>query len=112
MKIIHQRTNTVLGSNIKMATSFKDRLVGLMFQDEMKDMDGLLLDPCRSIHNFFVRFPIDVIFISKKNTVVKVLRNFRPWCVSGIYLRATKTLELPAGSLHEDIRPGDQLEVL
>lgn len=112
MKIIHQRTNTILGSNIKKATSFKDRLVGLMFQDEMKGMDGLLLEPCRSIHNFFVRFPIDVVFISKKNTVVKVIRNFRPWQVSGIYLKATKTLELPAGVLHDDINPGDTLEVL
>jgi uncharacterized membrane protein (UPF0127 family) len=112
MKIIHERTNTILGSNIKRATSFQDRLLGLMFQDEMKGMDGLLIEPCRSIHNFFVRFPIDVVFISKKNTVVKVLRNFRPWQISGIYFTATKTLELPAGTLHEDIIPGDKLEVL
>lgn len=112
MKIIHKRTNIVLGSNIRKATSFRDRLLGLMFLDEMKNMDGLLIEPCRSIHNFFVRFPIDVVFISKSNKVVKVLRNFRPWYVSGIYFRASKTLELPAGALHDDIKPGDQLEVL
>lgn len=111
MKVVHTKTNKVLGENIKLAHTFYERLMGLMFIDNMKDMDGLLLDPCRSIHNCFVRFPIDVIFLSKEDIVVKIIRNFRPWRFSGIYLRAQKTLELPSGSVDESICPGDKLEI-
>lgn len=111
MKITHLKTKKVLGENIKEASSFYARLKGLMFIDQMQDMDGLMLDPCRSIHNCFVRFPIDVIFINKKNEVVKVIKNFKPWRFSWIYFNAQKTLELPAGTLGDDINPGDKLEI-
>lgn len=111
MKIVHTKTNIILGEDIKLANSFTDRLKGLMFAKEMVG-DGLLLDPCNSIHNCFVHFPIDVIFMDRDNKVVKVLHNFKPWRFSWIYFKAVRTLELPAGKVPEDVRPGDQLEVL
>lgn len=112
MKVIHKKSQKVLGENIKEAKTFFDRLIGLMFIDRMNEMDGLMLDPCRSIHNCFVRFPIDVIFINKENEVVKVIRNFRPWRFSWIYFKAQKTLELPLGTLDETVMPGDKLEIV
>lgn len=111
MKVKHIKSNKILGENIKEAKSFMDRLIGLMFKDSMEGMDGLMLDPCRSIHNCFVRFPIDVIFINKQNEVVKVIRNFAPWRFSWIYFKAQKTLELPAGTVDDSIITGDKLEI-
>ena len=111
MKIIHKKSNFVLGENIKYASSMVERMKGLMFAKEMLG-DGLLLEPCNSIHNCFVRFPIDVIFMDRDNKIVKILRSFKPWRFSWIYFKAVRTLELPEGKIPNEIEVGDELEVL
>ena len=111
MIVINKRNNQTIAENVKLADSFYDRLMGVMFIKEMKGMDGLLLSPSNSIHNFFVRFALDVIFIDRNDKVVKVIRNFKPWRMTRIYFTATKVLELPAGKLIDDIEVGDELEV-
>jgi uncharacterized protein len=88
MKIIHKKTQTVIANKTKVASTVLERMVGLMFRKEYgQEFDGLLIEPCNSIHNCFVRFPIDVIFISKNNTVVKIIREFKPWRFSAIYFK-------------------------
>ncbi len=112
MKFIHKKTQRVLASKAKKATTTLERMVGLMFRKEFgNEFDGLLIEPCNSIHNCFVRFPIDVIFISKNNVVVKVIREFKPWRFTGIYFKSKKVLELPGGTLDFEIMVGDELEV-
>ena len=112
MIIVNKRNEQKIANDVKHANTFMSRLLGVMFIKEMKGMDGLLLDPCNSIHNFFVRFALDVIFLDKNYKVVKVIRNFKPWRMTRIYFTACRVLELPAGTLIEDIKKGDQLEVL
>jgi uncharacterized membrane protein (UPF0127 family) len=112
MKVVHSKTNYILGENVKLASSFSERLLGLMFIKEMKNMDGLILEPCNSIHNCFVRFPIDVIFLSKDNVIVKIIRGFKPWRFSWIYFKSRRVLELPNGVIPNNIVEGDKLEVL
>jgi len=112
MKVIHKKTNFILGTNIKHANNMFSRLVGLMFIKKMEGMDGLLLEPGNSIHNCFVRFPIDVLFLSKKNEIVKVIRGFKPWRFTRIYFKASKVLELPQGTIPENIHEGDEVEVI
>ena len=111
MRVVHKKTDFVLGEDVRYANSFRERLLGLMFSKEMIG-DGLLLEPCTSIHNCFVRFPIDVIFMDRDNKVVKVLRHFKQWRFSWIYLGARRALELPAGKVPDEISKGDQLEVM
>ena len=111
MEIIHLKTDRVIASKIKYASTAIERLRGLMFTRELVGMDGLLLEPCNSIHNCFVFFSLDVIFLDKNNKVVKVIRDFKPWRFSWIYLKARKVIEIPAGKLIEGIDIGDELEV-
>lgn len=111
MVILNTRNNLLIAENVKYANTLLSRTLGLMFIKEMKGMDGLLLDPCNSIHNFFVRFSLDVVFLNREFEVVKVIRGFKPWRMTRIYFKASKVLELPAGALIEDIRSGDKLEV-
>jgi len=111
LKVIHKETNKVLANDLKIAKSFADRTLGLMFIKEMKGFDALLLEPCTSVHNFFVRFPIDLIFLNKDNKVVKLIPCFKPWRMTGIYLKARKVLELPNGTIGDFIKVGDSLEV-
>lgn len=111
MKVIHKKTQFILGEDVKLANTFSSRLIGLMFAKEMIG-DGLILDPGNSIHNCFVRFPIDVIFMDADNKVVKIIRSFKPWRFSWIYFKARRTLELPEGKIPESVQVGDELEVL
>ena len=112
MKIKHIKSGKYLGSEIKEAKSFGDRTMGLMFKTTMDGFDGLILSPCPSIHTFFMRFNIDVVFTDKNFSIVKIIRNMKPWRMSGMYLKAFYGIELPSGRLDQSIIEGDQLEVI
>ena len=46
---------------------------------------------------FFMRFPIDVVFLDRDWRVVGIRHGLRPWRVAGAR-RAAAALELPAGA--------------
>jgi len=59
---------------------------------------------------FFMRFPIDVVFLTRDDIVVKVVPGIKPWraAMGG---GGKKALELPAGAAAESgLETGDQLE--
>ena len=90
MKVIHEKSNYLLGENISSATTFFKRLRGYMFyKTANQSFDGLFFPNAKSIHNCFVRFSIDAIFIDKHNRIVKIIRDFRPWSFSLIYFKAS-----------------------
>jgi uncharacterized protein len=94
------------------ADSFVPRLRGLLGRRELPTGEGLLLSPSSSIHTFFMRFPIDAVFLDRGFRVVGVAPNVRPWRLAG-RKRARRVLELPAGeSERRRIRAGDQLTVV
>ncbi|MBF0359812.1 MAG: DUF192 domain-containing protein [Oligoflexia bacterium] len=71
-----------------------------MFKKEMKTFldkepfDGLLIESCTSIHTCFMQFNIDVLFLDKNNTIIKIIKNMSPWRISWFYFRARRVLEL------------------
>jgi uncharacterized membrane protein (UPF0127 family) len=83
-----------------------------MFKEKLVGAEGLLIDPCRSIHTCFMKYSLDIVFLSNENKIIKIIRHMKPWRLSWIYLSATKTLELPAGKLPTDVKEGDFLEVI
>lgn len=111
MKIKITYKNKILSNNIEVAESFSSRLIGLMFKEKFENADGLMIDPCRSIHTCFMKYPLDIVFLSKEDKVVKIVRCLQPWRMTWIYYRAKKTLEMPAGKLPLDLFEGDSLEV-
>jgi uncharacterized membrane protein (UPF0127 family) len=113
MKILIKINDKILMDQILIANSFVDRLMGLMFRDSPpQNSNGLLIDPCNSIHTFFMRYSLDVVFIDSKNKVVKIIYALKPWRMTWIYFKARKTLELPAGKLDKSLKVGDLLEVV
>lgn len=112
MKLKIKYNEKILSENILLADTLWSRLIGLMFKKELLEADGLMLDPCRSIHTFFMRYSLDIVFINSKNEIIKIIRDLKPWRMTWIYLNACKTLELPAGKLPQDVSIGDRLEVV
>lgn len=110
MKVEIRYRGKILATDILIADDPVSRVIGLMFRKAPRG-NGLLLDPCNSIHTFFMRYSLDIVFITRSNQVVKIVRNMRPWRMTWIYWRAKKTLEVPAGKLPMDLAEGDILEV-
>lgn len=101
MKVINKTKNKVVCNNCSLADTFITRVVGLIGRKELKKDEGLVITKCRSIHSFFMKFPICAIFIDRDGKVVKILDNFKPYRVSGYYYKADKVIELPAGKAAE-----------
>ena len=111
MKIQISYGDKILSKDILIAESMLDRLIGLMFREKIIGAEGLLINPCRSIHTFFMRYSLDIVFLSSDNRIIKIIRDMKPWRMTWIYFRANKTLELPAGKFPADLREGDLLVV-
>jgi uncharacterized membrane protein (UPF0127 family) len=65
--------------------------------------------PCESVHTFFMRFPIDLVYLSRDLKVKKVRHAVGPWRLSAC-LTAHSLIELPAGTLKRtETRKGDRI---
>lgn len=102
----------VIAKNVMLADCILSRMKGLMFQSNLEVNQGLWIDPCKSIHTFFMQFPIDTIFLSKDLKVVHKIENLIPWNITGYYFKAQSVLELKAGTIQKKISLGDQLEFI
>jgi len=89
-------------------TTFR-RLRGLLGKRELSPGDGVVLRPGWSIHTAFMLFPIDVVYISADQVVVKVVRNLKPWRASTCR-GARDVVELAAGeAARRGLEPGDRV---
>ncbi len=81
----------------RFARSYWSRLKGLLGTRVLPDGDGLLIEPCNSIHMFFMAFPIDAVYLDDADRILRVAAELKPWRVGPIVGRAKRVLELPAG---------------
>jgi uncharacterized membrane protein (UPF0127 family) len=103
------KENTVV-VDLKIAKSFKERLLGLMFKRRMNRNEGLLILGCRSIHTCFMRFAIDVVFMDINHRVICLKKRIKPWRLGGFVPKAYMTLELPEDTINrKNISLGDVL---
>src|ERR687897_3899365 len=72
------------------------RMRGLLGRNELRPGEGLLLRPASSVHTFFMRFPIDAVFLDGDLRVLAVRPEVPPWRTAG-HRGARAVLELPAG---------------
>lgn len=112
-RVVNRDRGGALAERARTAATFFSRFRGLMGARDLPDGEALLLDGDNSIHTFFMRFPIDVVFLDGEERVLHQIHAMRPWRVSRIVWRAKAVLELPAGTLaRTGTRVGDQLEIL
>ncbi len=101
------RTGTIVARHLEIAGDSASRRRGLLGRDGLDEGHALVIAPCNSIHMFFMRFAIDVLFVARDGRVVKCAHDVRPWRIS-IAWRAYAAIECPAGTLKRtDTRPGD-----
>ena len=92
--------NGIMRADVCAADNFLLRLRGLIGRD-IDTVVGLLLQPCAEIHTMFMSGPIDVIYLDKNNTVLRLDRAVQPWRFCKRQSRAYSVLELAAGKAEE-----------
>ncbi len=116
MKPIHllnSTRGTTLFVNGQLATLWKDRLIGLMGRRNLEPDEGIVIQPCESIHTHWMRFAIDVVFIDVKGIVVKVCPNVRPWRVRFGGWNADTVIEGVPGMIERSgTQPGDRIKIV
>ena len=72
---------------------------GLTICNNFEDFDGFLIENCKIIHSFFMRFSFDVIFLNAEFEVIAMYLDFKPFRVSKYVKKSKYVLELPKGSI-------------
>lgn len=108
----NQTQEKVLFGNLKIADGFFSRGIGLLGKKSLGADEALWLIPGNSVHTFFMKFSLAVIFVDKKNQVVKILPNLKPNKLVLPVWKAHSVIECNAD--HEqlkNIKVGDKLHV-
>ena len=109
-KVTNSTRGTVLATCLEVADSAPKRSKGLLGRVGLAPGEGLWIVPCESVHTFFMRFPIDLVYLDRKNMIKKVRNEVGAWRMSAC-LSAHSVLELPAGTIREtQTQSGDTLE--
>jgi len=110
-RAINRTRGTVLASRLELAGTGKSRRKGLLGREGLLPGEGLWIVPCESVHTFFMRFAIDLVYLDRKHTVRKLKTAVGPWRMSACFA-AHSVLELPAGTIRaSQTEPGDELEI-
>lgn len=108
---LNRTRGETLASRVVLADDYDSRSKGLLGRTSMDADEGMWIVPCPMIHTFFMKFPIDVVFLSKKGKVVKVIEDLKPWRLSPWVFSAHSVLELAGGALKGRAAVGEELEI-
>jgi len=99
MIAVNTRTGKALATNVRVADNLFTRMKGLLGKKELPIGEALWIKPCFSVHTFFMKFPIDVIFLNKDNQIIAAVSNLTPNCMTRLYPQSFSVLELPPGTI-------------
>ena len=98
---LNTRTQKVLARNVEIADNLFTRMKGLMGRPVLQEGQGMLIKRSgNSIHTFFMKFSIDLLFINKSGEVKWLRENVTPWkMIIAPLVFQTDCLELPGGTI-------------
>jgi uncharacterized membrane protein (UPF0127 family) len=111
MALRNARTGAIVASALEPAFESATRNRGLLGRETLAPGHALVIAPSNLVHTFFMRFALDLIFVSRRGDVVKIRTAVPRSRIVGA-LRAFAVVEMNAGSLAGlDLVPGDRLEL-
>jgi uncharacterized membrane protein (UPF0127 family) len=111
MRAVNGTRGTVLAASLEIADTAASRNKGLLSRDGLAPGGGLWIVPCQSVHTFFMRFPIDLVYLDSRKRVRKVRSAVGAGRIS-FCLTSQSVIELPAGTVLEtQTQAGDTLMI-
>jgi hypothetical protein len=111
-QVVNTTKGTMLASAAKLATTYGERRQGLLGRSSLEEGEGLIIRPCKGVHSFGMKFPIDVAYVSNDGEILHIISPLHPNRLGPLMLRAAWILELPQGVLSRtETVPGDILAI-
>jgi uncharacterized membrane protein (UPF0127 family) len=88
LQVFNATRGTLLANSLEVADTGTQAQQGIAWPKELAPGEGLWIVPCESVHTFFMKFPIDLVYIDRKNRIKKVVRNVVPHGALRMPLRA------------------------
>ena len=105
----NERTGVSIATHLETAFESASRNRGLLGRTALPPGHALIIAPSNMVHTFFMRFPIDLIFVARSGDILKIRTRVRSRRIVGS-LRAFAVIELAAGALEESgTRAGDRV---
>ena len=98
VRIVNETREAVLATRATVADSFWSRFRGLLGRTELAEGEGLVIEPCSSVHMLGMRFAVDALHLDRSGTVLRVVPELRPNRFGPLVWRSHVVLELPAGT--------------
>jgi uncharacterized membrane protein (UPF0127 family) len=109
MALRNQRTGLDVATELEPAFDSASRKRGLLGRDGLAAGHALIIAPSNMVHTFFMRFPIDILFVSRSGIVLKAASRVPGRRVVGTLL-GFAVIEMAAGALEASgTRRGDAL---
>ena len=99
LEIRNETKRERLGTKVLWANRMLSRMRGFLMRPAPAEGEGLLLSPCNGVHMYGMKFPLDVLFISREGHVVSSFPNLEPGQRTPIQRGARHALELPVGTI-------------
>ncbi len=87
--------------NIHIADTFFKRLFGLMWKKNISITDVYIFPNCYRVHTFFMRMPIDILFLNKNNEIICMIEHVKPWRIVPKIKDAITIVEVKSGFIQE-----------
>src|SRR5918993_1670528 len=109
--IRNTRTGLLVATELETAFDSSDRKKGLLGRDGLAPGQALIIAPTNLVHTFTMRFPIDILFVSRDGRVIKVREAVPPRRIAGAW-GGFAVVECAAGHTQQSgTRVGDSIEV-
>jgi uncharacterized membrane protein (UPF0127 family) len=107
MRLVQAGNGNIVAEEVMRAHTFFRRLKGLMFTKSLPSGCCLHIRPCRSVHTFFMKYAIDILYLDAQHNIVGAEANLMPGKLGAIYPNSVSVIELPEGTIQQnDLRIG------
>ncbi len=95
---------------LEVTESAWERMKGLLGTQPLTAEQGLWIEPCNSVHTFFMGYPLDVVYVDRQRRVCHRVEALKPWRCSAAF-KAAAVIEMQVGQIQRNnIQVGDQLQ--
>jgi len=110
-ELVLESSGLVVVPALEVAVDSGTRKKGLLGRDGLAEGSGLVIAPTNAVHTFFMRFPIDILFVTRAGEVVRIRRAVGAWRIAAAF-RAYAVIELAAGgAARVGLQVGDRVAV-
>ncbi|GIL16654.1 MAG: hypothetical protein BroJett040_04050 [Oligoflexia bacterium] len=110
--LFNKTKSAELISDLKIADNLFSRMKGLLGTNELSENQAMWIHRCNSIHTYFMKYPIDCVFLTRDLRVLSIVESVGPWKMVWPQWGADSVVEMRSGNAKKlKLNIGDELHV-